>query len=79
VCVSTKSEWRKKSRDRIVADWYFQDTFGYTGPPVKVESQNIYFKILIEMTSADGTFSDQEQQWVMGLAATVGEDSEVIY
>lgn len=54
---------REKTDFRVVLQ---KDALGFVGPPVKVEIQDVYFKILLEVAAADGEL-------------TMGKDSEVIH
>jgi hypothetical protein len=35
----------KKSRDRIITEWFYKDALGFFGPPIKPAAQHVYFKV----------------------------------
>ncbi len=51
---------RKKSRDRLIFDWYVKDVLGFSsGPPIQDTGQQVYMKTLIDVAGADGVLSEQ--------------------
>jgi hypothetical protein len=41
----------KKSQDRMISNWSYKDALDFVSSPIKVEVQDVYFKILLDIFS----------------------------
>ncbi|CAF2853584.1 unnamed protein product [Rotaria sp. Silwood2] len=69
---------KQKSRDKIVFDWFMKDLLGYSGPTIKPTAQQVFMKSLVDVAAADGTFSEQEREWIVGFATISGYPQELV-
>jgi len=62
------------ARDRIIAEWYFQDWIGDKSHLLESEDVFNFMKIVIDVVLVYRELSEEERKYIVGRAAVLGTD-----